>query len=39
MWSASLRAADSEKAPAFAEAFSILSQHSVRPKGLEPLTF
>lgn len=30
---------NAETAPAEAEAVSSLSQHSVRPKGLEPLTF
>lgn len=35
----SRRAIDAKTAPAEAEAVSSLSQHSVRPKGLEPLTF
>ena len=32
-------AVNAKTAPAEAEAVSSLSQHSVRPKGLEPLTF
>ncbi|MFS0714087.1 helix-turn-helix transcriptional regulator [Microbacterium sp. 2P01SA-2] len=36
---ASVIAAETTTAPAEAEAVDSLSQHSVRPKGLEPLTF